>query len=854
MRSFTPTKTLNQQEALQTLTQNLPDCNQTSLRKYLQNAHEHLKEWFMQGVDTEQLISLYSQAIDALIIKLWQEQNWPENVPVALFAVGGYGRNTLHPHSDIDIAIILADDNIENQDYANKIQAFIACLWDSKLKIGHSVRSLSSSLELAQNDLTILTNLLDGRLLFGDETFAQNILTKLYSIYPTETFIQNRYQEQQKRYARYALPPYTLEPDIKHSPGGLRDIQLIEWLMSFKYHTHNPLEKLSEIFTEKEIKDWLDAKHYLNTLRFGLHLQLAKPSDQLFFADQLQLARLFNEQAADNNQAVSEFMRRYFKYVRRIEILTKRGLQQLGAFTEPELHINDIPANLFEIFARFSEDKKAARLPVAIQRLLDSYGESVPVDCYTIPEYQKLFLRILRSHKVASTLTLMSDYHLLGRYIPLFAHITGMMQYDLFHAYPVDQHTLLLVNQLEIFVHAQNLEKFPLASTIADRIAKPELLYLAGFFHDIGKGQGGHHEEIGAIAVKEFCQSHQYSESETQLVTWLVENHLLLSHTAQHQDITNPAIIQAFAELVKDNDTLDYLYLLTVADIYATNPKLWTAWRISLIESLYRQTHRILSEPHQHQQALEMLKERQQETLALLPDKDHEKVKEVWQHFNPDYFLSYTSNQLAEHVRNLMSHYNLPIVLLSPHHTQSATEIFIYTEHHKRLFFAITSLLDQLQLSIVAADIHTTNTKNNLSTYIVLQRSNKPLEYTSHIERVQKRLLQQLKNINTINPPELKALSDRLQTFNYPTLTEFSNDTYSNCTLLRLITADRPGLLATVAHVCYNQGMQIVRAQVNTLAERAEDIFWLLNANNQMLNPEEQTNLAKELQTVLGCD
>ena len=850
MRTFSPTQSLNISEALQTLTQNLPDCNQNSLRKYLQGVHEHLKEWFLQGCDTEQLISLYSQAIDALLIKLWDEQNWPAGVSIALFAVGGYGRNTLHPHSDIDITIILDDDIIENPDYANKIQAFIACLWDSKLKIGHSVRSFSHSLELAKNDLTILTNLLDSRLLIGNKNLAKNLLEKLYSTYSVETFIENRHQEQQKRYARYAIPPYTLEPDIKHSPGGLRDIQLIEWLISFKYHTHHPLQKLSEIFTEQEINDWLAAKRYLNTLRFALHLQVTKPNDQLFFADQLQLARLFNEKASDNNQAVSEFMRGYFKYVRRVEMLTTRVLQVLGAFKGPEL--DKTSENLFKIFTHFSENTDVVRLSVALQRQLDLYKDQVPESCFTMQPYQNLFLRILRSHKVASTFTLLHEYQLLGRYVPLFAHITGMMQYDLFHAYPVDQHTLFMVNQLEILIRGNNVDKFPLAKTVAGRIAKPELLYLAGFFHDIGKGQGGHHEEIGAFAVKEFCEMHQYNESETQLVTWLVENHLLLSHTAQHQDITNPAIIQAFAEKVKDNEILDYLYLLTVADIYATNPKLWTAWRISLIESLYRQTHRFLSEPHPHQQSLEMLKERQAETLALLPDKDQEKIIKIWQHFNPDYFLSYTSNQLAEHVRNLIQNDGLPIVVLSPHHTKSATEIFIYTKHHHRLFFAITSLLDQLQLSIVAADIHTTNTQHNLSIYIVLERGNKPLEYSSHIERVQKRLLQQLKNINSVNPPALKALSDRLQTFNYPTITEFSNDTYSNCTLLRLITADRPGLLATVAQVCYNQNMQIVRAQVNTLAERAEDIFWLLNADNQMLSTEEQNHLAKALQKIIG--
>jgi len=874
-RRLDPSYPLNPEQAYQTLI-NID----APVRIYLNRVRQQLTDWFLLGADTELLLNLHAKIIDNLLSNLWQQQNCGDEIPIALLAVGGYGRGQLHLHSDIDITFIIADKITEQEHYLQKIQNFITHLWDSHLIIGHSVRSLTDTWQQAKADQTILTNLLESRWLCGNKALAERMQSQLYTLCPADIFIQKKFAEYQTRHARYAMPPYTLEPNIKCSPGGQRDMQLIEWLLSSRTcceirsecldHDQTPQQvqgdkaQLNQVFQDNELEEWQKIKKYLNTLRFALHLQNTKANDQLVFDHQLQLAQVFSEEGKNNNQAVSNFMRRYFNRTRRSIQLVNRALQQLGAFnTLPEKSVElDYPIDLqsikaepwliFELFAVFSEQKISTLLSVATQRLLIQGILFIAPDCYQDAHYQKPFLRILRSGNVTATLTLMHEYQILGKYIPLFAHVTGMMQYDLFHAYPVDQHTLMLVQQLENLVKGTNTSTFPLGVQIAKPLEKPELLYLAGFFHDIGKGQQGHHEEIGAEAVKIFCLQHHYSTEDSELVTWLVLNHLLLSQVAQQQDISNPAVIEAFAKKVKDTRTLIYLYLLTIADIYATNTKLWTGWRISLIDGLYQETYLLLDQPQQQQIAGDRVEKKQQAALKILNSSLHKPAIELWKNFNADYFLTYPAPQLAMQAEMLLNATMLPLVKIQAHHSHNATEVFIYAPQRSELFFTVTSLLDSLQLSIVAAHIHTTHSQHNLSTYIVLQRGNKPLDDPKHIERVQQKITSQLRSLDRIASPTLQALSTRLQTFNYPTIIEFDHDHYTNNTILRLFTADRPGLLANVARVFHQQGIQVLRAQINTLAERAEDIFWLLNAKHQPLLPTEKQLLQEQLYTVLG--
>ncbi|MFI4955563.1 MAG: HD domain-containing protein, partial [Gammaproteobacteria bacterium] len=477
------------------------------------------------------------------------------------------------------------------------------------------------------------------------------------------------------------------------------------------------------------------------------------------------------------------------------------------------------PWHLFELFALFSEHTEAYQISANTQRIIEKYRHLIPEHCYLDPQYQQLFLRILRSPKVSNTLELLHEYGLLAKYITEFSPITGMMQYDLFHAYPVDQHTLFLVKNLSDFVHQPNTALFPLAATVAKQISKPEILYLAGIFHDIGKGRGGAHEDIGAEFIQDFAKVHNFSDSEIELMRWLVQDHLLLSHTAQHQDITNPAIIEEFAAKVKNTNTLNHLYLLTIADIYATNNKLWTAWRSSLIDTLYQETNHLLHETsHQPKTVQDIIAEKQQEALALINDESKKNaLRNLWQQFNFDYFMSRTPEELTQQATFILAAEMLPVITIAQHHSKSATEIFIYTQQHEELFLAITSLLTKLQLSIVTADINTTTKNFNLGTYIVLQRNNQPLDNETHIARVIQRIQEQLQHLEIIQTPELKHLPTRLQALNYPPVIKFAPDTHSNSTTMSLYTPDRPGLLAHIARVCYNQHIQIHRAQINTL-------------------------------------
>ena len=881
-RQLNPSFELKPTDAYHTLTLLSPTLisattNKTELRHYLSTVHHQLKEWFSLGADVELLLLLNAEIMDAILIQLWRQQSWEPEAEIALLATGGYGRKALHPHSDIDITIVIANKFVENPHYLKKIQTFMTALWDSKLKIGHSVRSLSQSLQHSEQDQSVLTSLLESRLITGKADLAEQLKEKLYILCSTHHFISQKYQEYKTRYQRYARPPYTLEPDIKQSPGGMRDIQLVEWLLNFIYKTNDVLPYLAKILLPKEQAEWLAAKKYLNTIRYARHSLSQQLSDQLIFDCQLSLAHIFGSTDDSNNQAVSQFMHHYFTLTRRVAQLTSRVLQELRAFQVPTSTINlahpfitieegeikfsheeMIPATpwgLLEIFSLYSEQVQAHQLSVGAQRLIEKYLYLIPENCQHESQYQNLFLRILRAPKVASTLKLLHQYEILSRYIPEFMPITGMMQYDLFHSYPVDQHTLFLVKMMADFFHAPDPHLFPLAEKVAKQIAKPEVLYLAGLFHDIGKGQGGHHEEIGAKLIQNFCSIHHYDAHDSKLMGWLVEQHLLLSHTAQHLDTTNPAVIETFIGQVGDINTLNHLYLLTLADIYATNSKLWTAWRSSLIDSLYQHASQMLSETtYEHKNIIDIIAKKQKDTLHLIDKPSQEiAIRTLWPPFNADYFLNYSPPELAQHVKFISNNDQLPIVSIGYHSSRSATEIFIYTTQQDSLFYAITSLLDKLQLSIVAAHIHTTKEKNNLSTYIVLQRDNKPLEHDYHIERVKYRLREQLQHIEHIpTPTELKNLPTRLSALNYPTLIEFEKDTNAHCTLLRLFTADRPSLLAHIAHVCLTQKIQILRAQINTLAERAEDIFWVLNANGELLTPKEQNSLRESLHNVLG--
>lgn len=848
------------------------------LRHYLQKIHHQLKDWFLTGADTELILQLYTQIIDEMLIHLWLQQGWQGTEPIALLAVGGYGRQALHPHSDIDITIVLDDKSSENPTYLDKIQKFMASLWDSKLKIGHSVRSLSVSLQQAEQDLTTFTSLLESRLIYGSQSIAEQLTTAMYTLCSPQHFIRAKYTEYKERYAKYAIPPYTLEPDIKHSPGGLRDIQLIEWLINFTYKTKQPEACLDKLFTATEQHEWLMCKRYLNTIRCARHMVSACAGDQLLFDYQLDIGRVFdNDTQKKSNKIVSDFMHNYFLHTRNVARLTRRGLQLLHAFTAPPsaIRLNHAyisieegeiqflksvkevlltePWHLFEIFTLYSEHPEAYQLSVSAQRIIEKYRHLIPENCYAEPRYQDLFMRILRSPKVFATLELLHEYGLLAKYLVEFGPITGMMQYDLFHAYPVDRHTLLVVKNLADFMHHPNNTLFPLATEVAKQINKPEILYLAGIFHDIGKGRGGAHEDIGAEFIQNFAAAHQFSNTDIELMRWLVQDHLLLSHTAQHQDITNPAIIEEFASKIKDSTTLQYLYLLTIADIYATNQKLWTAWRSSLIDTLYQETMHIFHTASiKPKTIVAIVADKQQEALALIHSTSQKKAtQDLWQQFNADYFLSRTPEELVQHAVLILSNNQYPIITITPHHSKSATEIFIYTQQHAGLFLAITSLLTKLQLSIVAADINNTAHQYNLSTYVVFQRNNQPLDNEVQITRIIERIQEQLQNLSLIQTPALKHLPTRLQALNYPPIIEFTSDNHSDSTTMSLFAPDRAGLLAHIAQVCYHQNIEIHRAQINTLGERAEDIFWLLNSSQKPLSTEEQHYLAQELKVVL---
>ncbi len=840
---------------------------------------EHLADAFWSGSrPVDALVKERANKFDQIIIELWEAANWPEKSSenVALFAVGGYGRGELHPHSDLDLLILVSD---KAEEYAPQIEFFIQQLWNLKVNIGHSVRSLSDVHEDSNTDITIATSLLERRQLSGPLKFDR-IIGGLFAsdeIWPNAKFYKAKRDEQEHRHQRQKDTEYNLEPNIKSAPGGLRDIQTINWIMKRFLGTARPTDLVRRnVLTEKESQLLESGRRFLWKIRFGLHLLSGRGEDRLLFDYQRELAEKFTYVDNEGQLAVEQFMHDYYRVVLELREINDLLLQYfdeaiLRAHYTPEIEpINDSfqirdsyiqvrkqnlfekrPAALMEMFVIMANRRDIAGVRASTIRLVKDSLHLIDDNFRANPEVNSLFIQLLKApYTLVSQLTRMRRYGILGRYIKEFGHIVGQMQHDLFHIYTVDAHTMMVIRNMRIFKYRASQEKFPIAWHCVKNVAKIELLYIAGLFHDIGKGRGGDHSVLGAADAVKFCKLHALSQEDTDLVEWLVQAHLLMSATAQRQDIHDPEVILKFARLVKTEARLDYLYALTVADINATNPTLWNSWRATLMRLLYIETRKSL------RRGLEDSVDREayidqivMETLERLKGQgiSERRAREIWEDPDPEFFLQHSAVQIAaiteaiEHRTKEDQVGNNALVLVRDVAGQvseeGATEIFLYAQDSPSLFTLTVLAMDALELSIFAAYLHTSHTNMCFNTYIVLDKEGKPLGTNSYRHREARDVLKRYisnpdATSDLLKHRSHKIIPRRLKQFRIPTEAILHSDEKQGHSVLRVTTSDRPGLLAHIGLIFLELDIRVRNAKITTLGEKVEDVFYITGSDH----------------------
>jgi len=845
-------------------------------REALRQGNERLADRFLANEPIVPLVTDRAAFIDQLLVRAWRHSFGSDDSARALIAVGGYGRGELHPHSDIDLMLLVTPEERERSREA--IERFLLFLWDMGLEVGHSVRTLEECVEQAGLDITIATNLMESRLLLGSSSLYQTMRERTgpKQVWPSRDFFAAKWQEQIARHHKFHDTAYNLEPNIKEGPGGLRDIQMIGWVAK-RHFNADTLDDLVDhgFLTAREYQTLINGQNLLWRIRYGLHLLTKRREDRLLYDLQRTLAKQFGYVDGDGRLAVEHFMKEYYRTVMELSRLNEMLLQ---LYQEKILHSDEAgkPKSLnkrFQVrkgFLEVSHDKIFERYPFALLelflvmaqhpelkgvraetiRLVRNYTHLVDDKFRNDLRCRALFMELLRQPGgLTHELQRMNRYGILAAYLPPFGKVVGQMQHDMFHVYTVDEHTLFVVRNLRRLTAPEFNHEFPLCSSVMQRIPKPELLYIAALFHDIAKGRGGDHSQLGAIDVEQFCQHHLLSSHDTRLVVWLVHQHLLMSTTAQRKDISDPEVINIFAGQVGSQEYLNYLYLLTVADIRATSPEVWNTWKDALLAELFRNTRdalrRGLANPIRQQ---EWIDDTQQEARELLRKEQvgDAEIDLYWKRLPHDYFLRYSADEIAWHTRAILQHgtNHEPLVLIRQQTERGGTVIFIYTPIQQHQFTVTTAALDQLGLTIVEALIIPSSDDFTLDTYIVLEEDGEPIRNSYRIEEISRVLSHLLAHPEAAPRQSARRMARQLKHFPIPTQVLFQNDSHNTRTVMEVVTSDRPGLLLQIARALAHCEVRLQNAKIATFGARAEDIFFICDEQQRPVE-------SSELQTCL---
>ncbi len=834
------------------------------LRQELGETREALKQAYLQSPHPARLLSGWSRTVDGVLARLWENTGF--NSRAALAAVGGYGRGELYPYSDIDLLLLLPE--APDADTTEKIEQLVGLLWDIGLEVGHSVRTQDECLLVALQDLTIATTLSDVRYLAGNPGAIARLRIALRQALDLPAFVAGKIGEQRARHLKHNDTAFNLEPNIKESPGGLRDLHSVMWLAWGTGLDANWATLAHEgLITLREVQQARKQQRFLQDLRIRLHYLAGRREDRLLFDYQTPLAQQLGYQDHGHRRASEVMMQTYYKTAKSVLLLNTILIEQLNTLVHPEVPqdieplegpfvrhgdlLGTTPEDLFDhepdqILEGFLMLQRHPHLrgftPSALRAVWRGKNH-INAAFRANPDNQQRFMEILRQPlRTADVLRRMNYYDILGRYIPVFGRIVGQMQHDLFHVYTVDEHILRVLRNIRRFAIPQYDHEFPFCSMLMRQFDRVDLLYLAALFHDIAKGRGGDHSVLGRSDARYFCRRHGLSRADSAFVAWLVEQHLQMSSAAQKQDLSDPEVIRRFAERVGDQRHLTALYLLTVADVRGTSPKVWNAWKGKLLEDLYRATQRYLAGSGADVDTV--IAEKRQDALRILRQYGFTNAADIhlWKTLDPTYFQRHDSQDIAWHARSLHSRVGSaePVVRARLSLVGEGLQILIYSPDQEALFARICGYFDSIGYSIMEARIHTTLDGHALDTFQVMPRSAESEHYRNTLKRIETDLQHLLKTQAALAAPQKGRLSRHLRHFPIPVMVHLGEPERDAIRPMTIVAGDRPGLLYRISRVLVQHGINLHDARINTLGERAEDTFMISGAAVESAAGKEQ--------------
>jgi [protein-PII] uridylyltransferase len=838
------------------------------LRGEVAAGRQALRESYLRRPDPRALLTQHSQLIDRAVRQVWNEIATVRDA--ALVATGGYGRGELYPASDIDLLVLLAKDPTEAE--RETLERLIGRFWDIGLEIGHSVRTVEGCIEAAASDITVRTTLLEARFLAGSRSLYRTLTTQVQSTVDAAAFFKAKKLEQEQRHAKHQDSPYSLEPNLKEPPGGLRDLHVIQWIARASGMGKRWSDLVAHGLIERgEARQLARLEAHLQDLRIRLHYLAGRREDRIVFDLQTALAAQLGHRDTPSRRASEAMMQGYYQTAKVVTQLNTILLQNLEASLAPRP--DTPPRSLNERFEVRSEllhirqENTFARQPTSILEcflLMMQHPELRGMTARTLRalwrarllvngKFRKdetaklLFLHILQQPRgIVHEFRRMNQYGVLGRYLPEFGKIVGQMQHDLFHVYTVDQHILMVLRNLRRFTMPEFAHEFPLASELMNGFERRWLLYVAALYHDIAKGRGGDHSTLGMADVRKFARSHGLSKEDRELVEFLVERHLAMSHVAQKQDVHDPDVIRAFADLVGTERRLVALYLFTVADVRGTSPKVWNAWKGKLLEDLFRATLRTLTgEPMARDAALAEKQAEAGRLLRLYALSDSVKDK-LWAGLDTAYFLRHDAQEIAWQTRNL--HYRVdtdkPVVKARLAPFGEGLQVMIYTRDREALFARICGYFERAGFNIAEAKVHTTRNGYALDTFIVMGQG-RDAHYQDRIAMIEAELPAEVQAEGPLRPPRGGRLSRRVRHFPISPAVDIRPDERGAYHSLSIVASDRPGLLYGVARTLARYHVNLQTARINTLGDRAEDVF--LVSGETLANPKAVLQLEQEL-------
>ena len=807
------------------------------------------------------LIRGLARLVDATLIELWFASVMPAGA--ALVAAGGYGRGELFPFSDVDVLVLLPE-GLPAESVRPAVERFITACWDIGLEIGSSVRNVDECAAESARDVTVQTALLESRLVHGPRKLFAALHKRLAADMYPRAFLRAKTLEMSQRHTKYEDTPYSLEPNCKESPGGLRDLQVLLWVARAAGLGRSWAELAANgIVTPFEAKQLQRNEGQLKLIRARLHMVARRREDRLVFDLQTAVAESFGLPASKEQRISELLMRRYYWAAKAVVQLNQIVLLNIearvaGNEAQPMRPINERfldRAGMLEV----ASDDLYEREPHAILETFLVYQQTVGIKGLSArtlralynarhlmsaafrrdPVNRACFIEILRQ-PVGQThaLRLMNQTSVLGRYLWVFRRIVGQMQHDLFHVYTVDQHILMVVRNMRRFFIPEHAHEYPFCSQLGAQFERPYVLYVAALFHDVAKGRGGDHSVLGGAAVRRFCREHAIEQDDARLIEFLVRHHLTMSHIAQKEDLSDPAVISSFAALVRDERTLTALYLLTVADIRGTSPKVWNAWKGKLLEDLYRLTLRALGGAHPALEAeLETRKADARALLALasqLPDTE----KPLWETLDVGYFARHDPADIAWHARMLWRHVKtaVPVVRARASSVGEGLQVVVYTPDVPDLFARICGYFDGAGFSVLDAKVHTTRNGYALDTFQLVHPNidaGDQSGYRDLISLVETQLAKVLAAQGPLPEPRRGRVSRRVRSFPVTPRVALRPDERAQRWILSVSASDRTGLLYGIARVLARHHINLQLAKISTLGERVEDTFLIDGAELQ---------------------